>query len=180
MSFDDAWKKTIGHEGGYSNDPNDTGGETMHGITARVARANGYKGDMRALPLVTAREIGRKQYWDTLRLDDVCALSPLIADEMFDTGYNAGIAMSGKFLQRALNALNRQGADFADIEADGVIGNVTISALREYMKRRGGAGETVLLRALNAQQGTYYMEIAANRPQNEAFVFGWFLNRVSL
>ena len=38
-SFDDAFDLLIGNEGGYVNNPADPGGETMFGITARVARA---------------------------------------------------------------------------------------------------------------------------------------------
>src|SRR3546814_13966192 len=41
---------TIGKEGGYSNHPADKCGPTMWGITERVARKNGYTGDMRNLP----------------------------------------------------------------------------------------------------------------------------------
>ena len=41
---------TIGREGGYSNHPADRGGETIWGITAAVARRNGYAGAMRSMP----------------------------------------------------------------------------------------------------------------------------------
>ena len=54
-SFDDAFDALIGNEGGYSNNPKDPGGETMWGITARVARAAGYTGPMRDLPRDTAK-----------------------------------------------------------------------------------------------------------------------------
>ena len=37
-------------EGGYSDNPADPGGKTNHGVTEQVARANGYQGDMKALP----------------------------------------------------------------------------------------------------------------------------------
>ena len=38
---------TVQKEGGYSNNPNDSGGETMWGITAAVAREVGYTGAMK-------------------------------------------------------------------------------------------------------------------------------------
>jgi lysozyme family protein len=44
-------------EGGYSNNPNDSGGETMWGVTDRVARANGYAGPMKDMPREVAKNI---------------------------------------------------------------------------------------------------------------------------
>jgi lysozyme family protein len=36
MTFEDAFKVLIGHEGGYVNDPKDPGGETKYGISKRA------------------------------------------------------------------------------------------------------------------------------------------------
>ena len=36
MTFDEAFDTLIGHEGGYSNDPRDPGGETRYGISKRA------------------------------------------------------------------------------------------------------------------------------------------------
>ena len=58
MNFDQAFRNMIGHEGGYVNDPRDPGGETNHGVTKRVAVANGYTGSMKDLPLDTAKATG--------------------------------------------------------------------------------------------------------------------------
>ena len=52
----------IAAEGGYVNDPADAGGETMYGITAAVARANGYSGPMSALPRSLAVQIYSTRY----------------------------------------------------------------------------------------------------------------------
>jgi hypothetical protein len=57
---------------------------------------------------------------------------------------------------------------------------MTIAALREYLSKRGPAdGAKVLLRALNALQGAFYIGLAESRPKDERFVYGWFFNRVS-
>ena len=40
----------IRKEGGYVNDPADSGGETNWGITVSRARQSGYNGDMRTMP----------------------------------------------------------------------------------------------------------------------------------
>lgn len=178
MSFFLAFKRTIGVEGKYSNNPNDSGGETMYGITKRVAVANGYTGEMKNLSLVRAADIAKVQYWDLLNLDKIDSLSSEIAVELFDTGYNAGIATAGRFLQRALNAFNRQQKDYQDITVDGVVGPLTVSNLRAFLTKRKDHGEAVMLRALNALQGSYYLSLVEQRPKDEDFIFGWFSTRL--
>lgn len=177
-TFDEAFEHTVGIEGRYSNNPNDSGGETMYGITVKVARANGYRGDMRNMPIGVAREIYFAQFWNLLKLEEVAGVSPKIAKELFDTAVNCGTGKAGRFLQRALNALNRRGKDYPDIEVDGNVGPMTIDALRSFFRVRGFDAEVVLYRALNSQQGTHYIECAEISPKNEDFEFGWFLNRV--
>lgn len=177
-AFTESWLATGREEGGYANNPHDRGGETMLGITEQVARAHGYKGAMKDLPRDVARTIAKEQYWNSMRLDEVAALSRPIAKEMFDTGFNAGQATVVKFLQRLLNVGNRMEKDYPDIVADGLMGKVSIASLRAFLDKRGRQGETVLLRGLNCLQGAYYVEITERREENETFIFGWLLNRV--
>lgn len=177
--FDKAFAHVIGVEGGYSNDKNDLGGATRYGITEAEARSNGYTGPMTALPLDFAKGIYQRKYWGALSLDDVAALSYPVALELFDTGVNMGIGVSGKFFQRSLNALNRQQRDYPDVTVDGAIGPRTVAAMRGFFKARGAAkAESVLLKALNCLQGARYIELTEARPANEDFTFGWLDNRV--
>jgi len=177
-AFDIAYQHVLEVEAGYSNHASDRGGATRYGVTERVARAHGYTGPMEDLPLDKAREIYKASYWDILRLDEIAVLSYPVAAELFDTGVNMGQGRAGTFLQRALNALNRQGADFADMTVDGLVGPMTIASLKAYLAKRGKSGETILLRALNALQGERYIAIAEADPKQEDFVNGWLLNRV--
>jgi lysozyme family protein len=179
-SFLSAWFKTGREEGGYVFNPSDSGGETNHGITARIARAHGYIGPMRALPVEKARQIAKEQYWDIMRLDEVAALSIDIAEEMFDTGFNAGQETAVKFLQRCLNVANRGATFFPDMNVDGLMGRVTINSLRLFLELRGDNGELVMLRALNGLQAAYYTDLAERREKDEEFWFGWLLNRVQI
>lgn len=179
-AFEAALAELLGIEGSYSDDPADSGGKTRYGITEAVARRHGYAGPMRELPADLARDIYRADYWDAQQLDAVALLSRPIAFELFDTGINMGTSQAGEFLQMSLNAFNRQGADYDDIEVDGEIGPATLDALTAFLKRRGKDGETVLLRALNALQGAAYIELAERREKDERFVFGWFLQRVHI
>lgn len=170
----------IAVEGGYVNDPRDSGGETNWGITVAVARADGYTGPMRDLPKQRAYDIYARKYWHALKLDDVEKLAPRVAEEMADTGVNCGVSVSGTFLQRALNVLNNRGTLWPDLKIDGQIGPATLRALTAYLKYRGKAeGEVVLLRMLNSLQGARYIELAEKREKDERFVYGWFLHRVS-
>src|SRR5688572_25233622 len=111
MSIESIIEATIGKEGGDSNHPADRGGPTRWGITQAVARANGYHGDMRVLPRETAIAIYRHEYFEKPGFFAVAALSPAIAEELFDTGVNMGPAVPSMMLQRLLIVLNRGGAD---------------------------------------------------------------------
>ncbi|TKD51799.1 glycoside hydrolase family 108 protein [Sphingomonas baiyangensis] len=170
--------EVIAREGGYSNHAADRGGATRWGVTQAVARANGYLGDMRHLPRDTAAAIYRRLYWQRPRFDAVADRAPCIAAELFDTGVNMGPGVATGFLQRALNALNRNGRDYADIARDGAIGPRTLAALDAFLAARGERGETVLLKAIEALQGERYMSLAESRPANEAFLYGWLANRI--
>jgi lysozyme family protein len=176
--FEKALAHTLGIEGAYSDHPNDSGGKTNYGITEAKARAWGYHGDMRQLPLKLAVQIYRVDYWDIIRLDMVAEISEPIALEMFDTGVNCGVSVPVKFLQRALNGFNRQATDYPDIAVDGLIGHNTLSALRLYLAHRGKVGGDVLVECLNSQQGMHYLTLAERRPKDEMFMYGWFANRV--
>jgi lysozyme family protein len=179
-SIDQMIDELVGREGRFSDNPNDAGGATMWGITEKVARANGYLGRMQDMPRSTADAIYRLEYFTRPGFDQVYPLSQRIAEEMFDTGVNQGVGLPGPWLQRILNALNRQGRDYPDIGVDGRIGPATIAALRACLNRRGADGETAILRALNCQQGVRYLDITEARSQNEDFYFGWLLNRVEI
>ncbi len=162
-------------EGGYSNDPNDSGGETMYGITKAVALKYGYTGPMKDMPREVAYNIYLDGYWNINKLSEIEALSPKIAEEMADTGVNQGVGTAAKYLQRSLNVLNNQGKLYPDLTVDGSIGPATIKALETYLKTRD---EIVMLRMLNSLQGAGYVNLAEKREKDESFIYGWFMNRV--
>ncbi len=169
----------LAKEGGYVDDPLDRGGATNFGITESVARSAGWTGAMRDLPRDLAIAIYRRRYWTNPHFDAVAAIVPDVAAELFDTGVNMGPAVAIGFLQRSLNALNRQERDWADVTLDRQIGQATLEALQGLVAVRGGGGITVLLRALNALQGARYIELAEGRAANENFLFGWLSGRVA-
>lgn len=153
MKFSTAFAKLLGHEGGYSCDPRDPGGETMWGVTAAVARANGYPGPMHALTQEWAMGLYQAKYWNTIRADE---LPEVVRFEAFDLAVNAGPTQAVKLLQRA-----------AGTAEDGILGPVTMGALR-------AADGARLLRRLQAYRLKFYTSLKTFN----AFGAGW-VNRVA-
>jgi len=177
--FEDFVKELLVREGGYVNNPKDSGGETNFGITVAVAKANGYTGPMRALPESLAKKIYKAKYWDVLALDSVQNLCPGLCHKLADISVNMGPKTAGTWLQRLLNVLNQEQRIYADLKVDGQVGPATIAALRAYMKHRVKDGETVMIRGLNCLQGAFYVSLAERRQKDEAFIYGWLLNRIN-
>lgn len=117
MNFDQAYDRLMGYEGGYSNHPNDPGGETMWGVTARVAHAAGYAGPMRDLTRDTAKAIYRAQYWAPIKAEQLPAG---IRFDVFDVAVNSGVRRAVLLLQEAVGTTQ-----------DGVIGPKTLVAAME-------------------------------------------------
>lgn len=172
-------KAIIKVEGGYVNDPDDSGGETNYGITKKVARDFGYAGDMRDLPWQTAFDIYASKYWEPLLLSSIEKMSEGVAEELADTGVNMGIGRAAKFLQRSLNSLNNRGKHYRDLVVDGQLGGKSLQALGEYLAHRGIEGERVIIKMLNCLQGSFYVVLAERREKDEKHIFGWFKNRVN-
>lgn len=180
MNIEQYLEELIKREGGYVNNPADRGGATKYGITEAVARENGYKGNMKDLPLEVAKAIYKKQYWTAPRFDQVNYISSLIAEELLDTGVNCGTSFAKPLLQRALNLLNNQGkAGWSDLAVDGIYGPATLNALKTYLAKRGKEGEKVLVRVLDIMQGQRYIEICERNPMQEQFFYGWIANRIT-
>lgn len=109
-AFDKAFEILIGHEGGYSLDPHDRGGETKYGISKRAYPHI----DIANLTLAQAKAIYRNDYWDKAKCS---SLPPDLALLVFDAAVNNGVGAAIRWLQRA-----------ADVVADGIIGPQTIAA----------------------------------------------------
>lgn len=107
--FDVYFEKVISHEGGYSNDAKDPGGETNFGISKRAYP----QVDIKNLTRDAAKQIYKRDYWDRAQCDK---LPPTLAYLLFDAAVNSGIGQAIRFLQRALGVAD-----------DGVLGPLTLS-----------------------------------------------------
>jgi len=162
VAFDLAFGQTLGHEGGYSNDPDDPGGETKFGISKRQYPNE----DIEGLTIERAKEIYRRDYWDKLRLDEV--RDPEVAAEIFDTAVNTGIGPAIKIAQRALEFLGQA------LVVDGAMGAQTLTALNDWCVRDA----EVLFKALNGEQYRLYRTIVegwarAGKKNPFKFSAGW-------
>lgn len=123
QTLDIALDLMFGHEGGYVNDPKDSGGPTKYGITHRTLAAHRGVGSVtpaqvKALTKVEATEIYRRSYWVQSGGD----LLPVGIDFMaFDYGVNSGPAQAVKSLQRVVG-----------VTADGIVGGQTVAAVNAY------------------------------------------------
>jgi len=185
--FDRAFAATMGREGGYVDHPDDPGGETYRGIARRShpdwegwSRIDLYK-DSSAFPDVldsdayiktAVRELYRRTYWQPVGGDQYT--SPTVASEMFDMAVHMGVKRAILFLQRALNALNREGELYDNITEDGDFGPQTSSTLEAY---RQAEAPGFLHKLLLIQRGAFYLDITRRRERSETFLRGW-LRRV--
>jgi lysozyme family protein len=185
MSIDSIIAGVIDRESDkFTNDPNDSGGPTKYGITLRtldaMRKAHVTVADVQALTRAEAEKIYRWKYVEKPGFDRLLGISKVIAEKVIDAGVLCGEQRSSEWLQRLLNALNRQGKDFDDLKVDGDCGPTTIAALRTFVVKREANGVLVLLEGLQALQGEYLIALAERRPKDEDYLFGWFLNRVAI
>jgi lysozyme family protein len=186
-NFYEAYQITRKHEGGYVNDKDDVGGETYKGISRRYHPSwpgwrivDAYKGKSDFLNKIYSDEkleelvIGfyKEHFWDVNLLDEVSSQS--VANEMFDTGVNMGVGRAAKFLQKALNVLNKNGRLYPDLVEDGVIGSGTLRALNACLSYRG---DVYIYKVLNILQGMHYVNFMSKSSVQEKFAYGW-LDRV--
>lgn len=153
ISFDEVFDRLMGHEGKYSNNPADPGGETMWGITKRVALEFGYRGAMRKLPREKAKEIARVGYWKRAGCEQY---DSAIGWQVMDAAFNHGIENAVRFLQRAVRVAD-----------DGVIGPISLAAVKQHTV-------TDVLMRFNAQRLRFYTKLSTF----DEFGRGW-TNRVA-
>jgi len=181
-NFNKAFDITMGHEGGYNNDPDDVGGETYRGIARNYhPHWSGWNIIDDTKPHIDhvqldphVREFYETKFWDVNLLDNFDSQD--IANEMFDTGVNMGSGRAARFLQECLNYLNRDERWFKDLVVDGNIGNASLFALNKVLDN---GDEEILLIMLNVCQGRHYMEYMRKSPTQEKYARGWF-SRVKL
>jgi lysozyme family protein len=158
--FEDCLARILKHEGGYVNDPLDSGGRTNLGVTQRVwEEFVGHpvtEADMKALTPEKIAPMYKLKYWNP----SYCEVLPKGLDYVvFDFAVNAGTGRSVKTLQQAIGCV-----------ADGVIGPKTMAAIND-------ANPKDLIAKFSDARADFYQGIVARKPDQARFIKGW-LNRV--
>jgi lysozyme family protein len=168
--FDDAIAFVLGNEGGFSDNPKDSGNYddagnligTMYGISGKVARAWGYMGPMEELPLSTAKAIYKAQYWaPSMDAIESTATAMKILDFRVNFGQGGGTILA----QQAANQF--EGVNIAE---DGGLGPATVAAINSI-------DPAAYMDALVEIGADKYNAIAEADPEKAGFLPGW-LKRV--
>lgn len=159
-TFDAAISLILEHEGGYVNDPDDSGGETNFGISKKSYPDE----DIANLTQDRAKVIYRRDYWDG-QWENI--ESQDLATALLDASVNMGRVPAVRLLQKAVNkALCRE-----DLVVDGVFGLQTLTAVNEH-------GEAVL-KEFRAQRILFYIDLAWNQPVKKKFLSEWIRRAVA-
>lgn len=160
--FNSAFQYVLINEGGFSNDPDDSGGATNFGITHDdLAKFLGHgvsTSDVRDMSQDTAQAIYEAFYWSPLHLDNVNDNG--MATCIFDTGVNRGISVGAKYAQRVCNDLG------SNIVVDGKIGPISIGQINQYKAAKFIQHYYDLVK--NGYDG-----IVASHPSQRVFYNGW-------
>jgi lysozyme family protein len=166
-------------EGGgkVTNDPNDAGGLTRWGWTAKTAAAYGFTRTVDTMTHDEAIALYQQRFWVAPHFDQLYAIDPDLAVYLLDTGVTSGPATGVKFLQRVLNVLNNQGRAFPDLNVDGGLGAMSFAALHSYIAARGAPGLSVLRFMVRSLRATFFIELAERSQSQETFEYGWQAQR---
>ena len=155
--FNQAIQKTLIHEGGYVNNPHDSGGATKYGITQRDMPNI----DIRNLTQEQAVEYYREHYWKDLYSQ---IAYQLLAEKLFDMGVLMGVGTAVRLLQLTLK-------NKIAIVPDGVFGPETLTDINQ----RDGAE---LLGSYRVMLNQHCINIVNNNPNDSDFIQGW-INRIN-
>lgn len=140
----------INNEGGYVNNPNDSGGETNFGITKRT-----YPNlDIENLTRSEAVDIYKKDFWDKYNFDKIRSFD--VAQKLFDMSVNMGHKQAVKLLQQAHGGLH----------VDGIMGTITFGEINQGRPEQ-------LLEKFREKIANFYRELVVRNPKNAVFLKGW-------
>ncbi len=155
--FDNAVNDLLDIEGGYVNDPNDSGGETNFGITKRSYPDV----DIKNLTSADAKMIYLRDFWNKYHYE--WFNSAKIGRMVFIMCVVMPPRQAHKILQKAVNLC----FDDENLVIDGILGQKTFEAVnRIYDVER-------LLRGISIFQAFYYKSLIQRKPSQKKYINGW-------
>lgn len=169
--FNKYFPTLLKHEGGWTDDPADRGGQTNLGITLgtfkntaqRILGVEPTVENLKNLTKEQAAKIYKAEYWDKVKGDDIEPQE--LANIMFDFAVNSGTGTAAKYLQRVLNDLG------SNIAVDGGIGPMTLKEFNKYDPKE-------IYRRYKQLRIDFYHKIVEKDPTQQRFLKGW-LNRIN-
>lgn len=172
--FNIALRKTLAHEGGYVNDPDDLGKETYKGIS-RANHKNwqgwpiidNYK-NKPDFPASLEKDTGLQkqvelfylnEFWLPLKGDNISIQTN--ADSIFDFSVNTGIKTSVQLAQSIIGA-----------KADGIVGEQTLKKLNSL---EFGYFQP----AFTVSKISHYIVLIKKRPVYKKYLYGWIIRALS-
>ncbi len=155
-NFEKSAEKLGIFEGGYSNDKNDAGGETNHGISKRSYPEL----DIKNLTKDDAKKIFKRDFWNPLNLDfwPECNLAYNVFEFSIHSGNHRAVIM----LQICVNAINAHKI----LQEDGVFGSKTKEAFMQCDRE-------VLNKCYKSATGFFYYHLTTIREEDKKFIKGW-------
>lgn len=167
--FSPALTNTLAHEGGWSRNTSDRGGETYCGISRNawpdwagwklldtyVYVQGGKVTDTAVRTLV--EEFYLENFWTPIRGDSFIVQG--LANYVFDCAVNHGVGDAAEFLQEALVLCGEA------LEVDGVIGKNTLT-----VANRHGMYAVDIMKVL---RGNYYLKLVSQDESQRVFLRGW-------
>lgn len=151
-NFNDCLNRLLKDEGGYTNDPNDSGGPTNYGITIfdvqKYINKNATAQDVRNLSLDQAKSIYKSKYWDTLGCD---GLSSGVDYSVFDYGVNSGVARSRRILNKFSNLKGVELVDAINNERMEFLKALAVSQPKNQKFLRGWLNRVTRVKAYSEQ-----------------------------
>lgn len=186
-NFEIAERKTAVIEGGYVNDPDDPGGETICGISRKFhpdlelwklvdGFSNKHMAPLNAVISQHIHEFYKEKFWDCYLGDSISEQD--IANEIYDSGVLVGQKRITEWVQIALNVLNRNQNSYPDLKVDGDFGYITLGMLNDatYFHKE----KENILKLLNAYLGAYLSFKCEESPSKEKYIHGWLNARVTV
>ena len=175
--FDIIYEKLIKFEGGYSNDPKDSGGETYKGITRKNYPNNpiwdaidAHKNEYNFMPWLETSEALEKEvynfYFKMYKENNIDKLHDFnLKEKLFSSIVNMGKVKASVILQQSFNILKNSKI----LDEDGIIGTDSIKKINSL---KGKAKEDLMM-FYKAELYVFYRTLSINRPKDKRFLKGW-------